>query len=177
MPSNSRLFLLKYVLFAETDDVHTALSLASGMLINTCVTCLVLAFSHFWALTLVILSAIPLLTFIQVLSQTVSVDTEVKGHEDKENVSKPPPRTRRSTSARPSVASPAERRLSTRTHATISAVPERDEEEERDRTPPVKKARPPLEPEEEEDEESDIQQLGTKGGRVKAARIGVPLAN
>jgi len=49
-----------------------ASSLASGMLIQyliTCITCLVLAFLRSWALTLVILSAIPLLMVIQGFSQ------------------------------------------------------------------------------------------------------------
>lgn len=49
-----------------------ATSLASGMLIQyltTCVTCLLLAFLRSWALTLVILSAVPVLILIQGLSQ------------------------------------------------------------------------------------------------------------
>ncbi|KAF9462182.1 P-loop containing nucleoside triphosphate hydrolase protein [Collybia nuda] len=56
----------------ETDDVRMATSLASGMLIQyltTCITCLILAFMRSWALTLVILSAVPVLVLIQGLSQ------------------------------------------------------------------------------------------------------------
>jgi ATP-binding cassette subfamily B (MDR/TAP) protein 1 len=48
-------------------------SLASGMLIQyltTCITCLVLAFTRSYALTLVILSAVPALVIIQSLSQS-----------------------------------------------------------------------------------------------------------
>ncbi|PFH48426.1 hypothetical protein AMATHDRAFT_65547 [Amanita thiersii Skay4041] len=59
----------------ETDDVRMASSLASGMLVQyltTTITCLVLAFMRSWALTLVILSAVPILTFIQGLSQSVA---------------------------------------------------------------------------------------------------------
>ncbi len=58
--------------YRETDDVRMASSLASGTLIQyltTCLACLALAFSRSWALTLVILSAVPLLIFIQTLSQ------------------------------------------------------------------------------------------------------------
>jgi ATP-binding cassette subfamily B (MDR/TAP) protein 1 len=49
-----------------------ASSLASGMLvqyITTCIVCLVLAFMRSWSLTLVILSAVPLLMLIQAFSQ------------------------------------------------------------------------------------------------------------
>ena len=56
----------------ETDEVRMASSLASGMLIQyltTCVTCLILAFLRSWTLTLVILSAVPLLMIVQSLSQ------------------------------------------------------------------------------------------------------------
>ncbi|TFK71455.1 P-loop containing nucleoside triphosphate hydrolase protein [Pluteus cervinus] len=56
----------------ETDDVRMASSLAAGMLLTyftTCVTCLALAFSRSWALTLVILSAVPVLMLIQGISQ------------------------------------------------------------------------------------------------------------
>ncbi|PPQ92085.1 hypothetical protein CVT25_008266 [Psilocybe cyanescens] len=56
----------------ETDEVRMASSLASGMLIQyltTCITCLVLAFTRSWALTLVILSALPVLVIVQGLSQ------------------------------------------------------------------------------------------------------------
>ncbi|KAH9947813.1 P-loop containing nucleoside triphosphate hydrolase protein, partial [Amylocystis lapponica] len=56
----------------DTDDVRMASSLASGMIIQyltTCVTCLALAFSRSWSLTLIILSAVPCLMFIQAMSQ------------------------------------------------------------------------------------------------------------
>lgn len=49
-----------------------ASSLAFGMLVQyltTCVACLILAFIRSWALTLVILSAVPALMFVQILSQ------------------------------------------------------------------------------------------------------------
>ena len=49
-----------------------ASSLASGMIfqyLTTCIACLVLAFIRSWPLTLVILSAVPILTIIQVISQ------------------------------------------------------------------------------------------------------------
>ncbi|PCH37435.1 nucleoside triphosphate hydrolase protein [Wolfiporia cocos MD-104 SS10] len=56
----------------ETDEVRMASSLASGMIIQyltTCVTCLGLAFSRSWSLTLIILSAVPVLMIIQAASQ------------------------------------------------------------------------------------------------------------
>ncbi|CAL1709774.1 unnamed protein product [Somion occarium] len=56
----------------DTDDVRMASSLASGMLVQyltTTITCLILAFVRSWSLTLVILSAVPLMMFIQALSQ------------------------------------------------------------------------------------------------------------
>ncbi|KAH8833741.1 P-loop containing nucleoside triphosphate hydrolase protein [Flagelloscypha sp. PMI_526] len=59
----------------ETDDVRQATSLTSAKLVEhltTCITCLVLAFMRSWALTLVILSAVPLLSFIQILSQILA---------------------------------------------------------------------------------------------------------
>ncbi|KAF8626632.1 hypothetical protein AX15_004779 [Amanita polypyramis BW_CC] len=66
-------FMAKFV--RETDDVRMASSLASGMLVQyftTSITCLVLAFTRSWALTLVILSAVPVLIFIQGLSQSIA---------------------------------------------------------------------------------------------------------
>ncbi|KAJ2913175.1 hypothetical protein MD484_g7239, partial [Candolleomyces efflorescens] len=57
----------------DTDDVRHASSLASGLLIQhltTTLTCLILAFLRSWALTLVILSAVPLLVLIQAISQS-----------------------------------------------------------------------------------------------------------
>ncbi|KAG6854708.1 hypothetical protein C0991_002421 [Blastosporella zonata] len=59
----------------ETDDVRAASSLALGQLLQyftTVVTCLALAFSRSWALTLVILSAVPFLILIQGFSQAVA---------------------------------------------------------------------------------------------------------
>ncbi|KAF9559515.1 P-loop containing nucleoside triphosphate hydrolase protein [Agrocybe pediades] len=60
----------------ETDEVRMASSLASGMLIQyltTCITCLILAFVRSWALTLVILSALPILAIIQNLANVLAV--------------------------------------------------------------------------------------------------------
>ncbi|TFY59934.1 hypothetical protein EVG20_g7612, partial [Dentipellis fragilis] len=59
----------------ETDEVRMASSLASGMIVQyltTCIACLVLGFLRSWALTLVILSAVPLLMFIQGVSQGIA---------------------------------------------------------------------------------------------------------
>ncbi|KAH9903390.1 P-loop containing nucleoside triphosphate hydrolase protein [Cubamyces lactineus] len=56
----------------ETDEVRMASSLAAGMVIQyttTFITCLILAFVWSWSLTLVILSAVPVLMIIQTLSQ------------------------------------------------------------------------------------------------------------
>lgn len=56
----------------ETDEVRAASSLAAGMVVQyttTFLTSLVLAFVWSWSLTLVILSAVPLLMIIQTLSQ------------------------------------------------------------------------------------------------------------
>ncbi|KAI0752746.1 P-loop containing nucleoside triphosphate hydrolase protein [Daedaleopsis nitida] len=56
----------------ETDEVRMASSLAAGQVIQyttTFVTSLILAFVWSWSLTLVILSAVPLLMIIQTLSQ------------------------------------------------------------------------------------------------------------
>ncbi|KAJ7449923.1 P-loop containing nucleoside triphosphate hydrolase protein [Mycena latifolia] len=56
----------------DTDDVREASSLAAGRLVQymtTCLTCLALGFMRSWALTLVILSAVPILMVIQTLSQ------------------------------------------------------------------------------------------------------------
>ncbi|OCH94561.1 P-loop containing nucleoside triphosphate hydrolase protein [Obba rivulosa] len=56
----------------ETDDVRMGSSLAAGYVIQyatTTVTCLILAFTRSWSLTLVILSAVPALMLIQGFSQ------------------------------------------------------------------------------------------------------------
>ncbi|KAJ3558170.1 hypothetical protein NM688_g1086 [Phlebia brevispora] len=59
----------------ETDEVRTATSLACGMFIQyltTTIVCLALGFSRSWALTLVILSAVPILMVIQMFSQVLA---------------------------------------------------------------------------------------------------------
>ncbi|KAF8990854.1 P-loop containing nucleoside triphosphate hydrolase protein [Cyathus striatus] len=59
----------------ETDEVRAATSIASGNLLQyltTTITCLVLAFTRSWSLTLIILSAVPLLTFLQGVSQSLA---------------------------------------------------------------------------------------------------------
>ncbi|KAJ7675480.1 P-loop containing nucleoside triphosphate hydrolase protein [Mycena rosella] len=56
----------------ETDEVRSASSLATGRIIEyltTCITCLILAFTRSYSLTLVILSAVPILVIIQASSQ------------------------------------------------------------------------------------------------------------
>ncbi|TFY57705.1 hypothetical protein EVJ58_g6862 [Rhodofomes roseus] len=56
----------------ETDEVRMASSLASGFIIQyltTSITCLILAFVQSWSLTLIILSAVPVLMVIQTASQ------------------------------------------------------------------------------------------------------------
>ncbi|KAJ7709793.1 P-loop containing nucleoside triphosphate hydrolase protein [Mycena rosella] len=56
----------------DTDDVREASSLAAGRVVQyltTCLACLALGFMRSWALTLVILSAVPILMVIQTLSQ------------------------------------------------------------------------------------------------------------
>ncbi|KAJ6558138.1 P-loop containing nucleoside triphosphate hydrolase protein [Mycena capillaripes] len=59
----------------ETDEVRSASSLATGRIIEyltTCITCLILAFTRSYSLTLVILSAVPILVIIQAASQAVA---------------------------------------------------------------------------------------------------------
>ncbi|KAF8996595.1 P-loop containing nucleoside triphosphate hydrolase protein [Cyathus striatus] len=59
----------------ETDEVRTASSLASGNLLQhltTTLTCLILAFTRSWSLTLIILSSIPLLALLQGVSQALA---------------------------------------------------------------------------------------------------------
>ncbi|KAJ7152997.1 P-loop containing nucleoside triphosphate hydrolase protein, partial [Mycena filopes] len=59
----------------ETDEVRSASSLATGRIIEyltTCITCLILAFTRSYSLTLVILSAVPVLVIIQASSQAVA---------------------------------------------------------------------------------------------------------
>src|SRR3984957_2386175 len=69
---NPHLFRLTPPNCSETDDVRAASSLASGNVLQslpTCLVCFLLAFSRSWSLTLVILSAVPLLMLIQASSQ------------------------------------------------------------------------------------------------------------
>ena len=69
------LYMAQASAYRETDEVRTATSLACGMFIQyltTTVVCLALGFSRSWALTLVILSAVPVLTLIQSLSQALA---------------------------------------------------------------------------------------------------------
>ncbi|KAF7363533.1 hypothetical protein MSAN_01009800 [Mycena sanguinolenta] len=59
----------------ETDEVREASSLAAGRILQyltTCLACLGLGFTRSWALTLVILSAVPLLVVIQTISQILA---------------------------------------------------------------------------------------------------------
>lgn len=59
----------------ETEEVRMASSLACGMVLQhltTTVACLILGFDRSWALTLVILSAVPVLMIIQGVSQGVA---------------------------------------------------------------------------------------------------------
>ncbi|KAI9448648.1 P-loop containing nucleoside triphosphate hydrolase protein [Russula earlei] len=60
---------------SETEEVRMASSLASGLLvqhITTCITCLVLGFLRSWALTLVILSVVPAIVILQIVSQNLA---------------------------------------------------------------------------------------------------------
>ena len=70
--------------------------------------------------------------------------------EEKENVAKPPPRTRRSSAVRSSVPPPSKARKSSRSKVSLPDVPESDNEEQSD-APPPKKARPSLDSRAEED--------------------------
>lgn len=74
---------------------------------------------------------------------------------EQENI-KPPSRTRRSTSAAPSVASTSKARANTRLRPSLPEVPESDEDAVEEIAPPTKKSRPSFEPEEEEDEVVEI---------------------
>ncbi|KAJ7749063.1 P-loop containing nucleoside triphosphate hydrolase protein [Mycena maculata] len=59
----------------ETDEVRSASSLATGRIIEyftTCIACLILAFSRSPSLTLVVLSAVPILVIIQAASQAIA---------------------------------------------------------------------------------------------------------
>ncbi|CAK5264612.1 unnamed protein product [Mycena citricolor] len=59
----------------ETDEVREASSLAAGRLIQyltTCIACLALGFMRSWSLTLVILTAVPVLVCIQIASQLLA---------------------------------------------------------------------------------------------------------
>ncbi|KAI0298345.1 P-loop containing nucleoside triphosphate hydrolase protein [Multifurca ochricompacta] len=59
---------------SETEEVRMASSLASGLLVQhltTCLACLTLGFLRSWALTLVILSVVPVIVVLQTISQRV----------------------------------------------------------------------------------------------------------
>ena len=59
----------------ETDDVRSASSLAAGLLLQhltTTLVSLILAFHRSFSLTLIILASLPLLTFLQSLSQSLA---------------------------------------------------------------------------------------------------------
>jgi ATP-binding cassette, subfamily B (MDR/TAP), member 1 len=63
------------ILLSETEEVRMASSLASGLLvqhITTCVTCIILGFLRSWALTLVILSVVPAIVILQMISQRLA---------------------------------------------------------------------------------------------------------
>src|SRR6266702_3436202 len=63
------------VCLSETEEVRMASSLASGLLVQhltTCITCLVLGFLRSWALTLVILSVVPIIVVLQIVSQRLA---------------------------------------------------------------------------------------------------------
>src|ERR1700726_496191 len=68
--------------YRETDDVRSACALATGFLVQymtTTIACLVLAFVRSPLLTVVILSTIPILIFVQGLSQRFA--TPLQGRE------------------------------------------------------------------------------------------------
>jgi ATP-binding cassette subfamily B (MDR/TAP) protein 1 len=70
-------FTVLFSFNSNTANVRMASSLASssGMLLQyltTCIACLILAFIRSWSLTLVILSAVPILMFVQALSQSLA---------------------------------------------------------------------------------------------------------
>ncbi|KAI0316650.1 P-loop containing nucleoside triphosphate hydrolase protein [Amylostereum chailletii] len=59
----------------DTEEIRMASSLACGMVLQhltTCVVCLVLGFIRSWALTLVILSAVPVMMAVQAVSQATA---------------------------------------------------------------------------------------------------------
>ena len=88
--------------------------------------------------------------------------------EEKENVAKPASRTtRRSTSARPSVAPPPKGRVASRSKVLPDVQESGDEEQEDE--PPIKKSRPSVDAEEEDEEEVQPAKgrRSTKGRGVK----------
>ena len=94
--------------------------------------------------------------------RSVTADPDVS---EKENVGKPPSRTRRSSSVRANVEPTTNGRVSTRSRNALPEVPESDDEDE-DSPPPVKKSRPSLEPEDMNDDEEGAQaQAERKEGR------------
>lgn len=104
--------------------------------------------------------------------QTVEPDTE-----GKENVVKPPSRTRRSS--RSSVAPPSKARTVSRSKVSLSDVAESDNERQSD-APPLKKARPSIEAKDTEEPEGDAEasagseEKPKRGGRRKSAKDNHP---
>ncbi|RDB19364.1 Structural maintenance of chromosomes protein 4 [Hypsizygus marmoreus] len=94
-------------------------------------------------------------------TQVVVVDSDIEEIE-------PPPRTRRSTSARPSAAT-SKGRTSTRSRGSLPDVAETDEQSD---SPPVKKARPSLDTKEED---SDFEEEKPKARRVARGKPPVPV--
>ncbi|KAF6757915.1 P-loop containing nucleoside triphosphate hydrolase protein [Ephemerocybe angulata] len=67
--------MAKFTRVIDTDDVRNACSLASGLIVQhltTTIASLILAFIRSWALTLVVLSAVPLLMVIQAVSRSLA---------------------------------------------------------------------------------------------------------
>ncbi|KAF9469527.1 RecF/RecN/SMC N terminal domain-containing protein [Collybia nuda] len=95
-------------------------------------------------------------------AQVVESDTE-----DKEPVAKPASRTRKSTSARSSVAPASKGRNSTRSRGSLPEVPETNGDDEEDPPPPVKKPRPSAEMAKQE-EDSDVEEK-PKGKRAASS--------
>ncbi|KAG5639651.1 hypothetical protein H0H81_008812 [Sphagnurus paluster] len=95
--------------------------------------------------------------------QTVDLEPKHEPNESEFEVAKPSSRTRRSTSARSTVA-PKEARTSSRPRASLPDVPETDDEEDTESTPPLKKARASLD--NQDDIESDFEEEKPKPRRA-----------
>ncbi|KAJ3508271.1 hypothetical protein NLJ89_g5846 [Agrocybe chaxingu] len=100
--------------------------------------------------------------------QTAEPDTD-----EKENVAKPPSRTRQSSSVRSSAAPPSKSRKTTRAKTSLPDVPESDNEEQSD-APPPKKARPSVEGTEQVKVEEEEQQVVEE--KPKRSRRGASVA-